>query len=110
MTPFQKIIQSVSPIKAYADHNPKWEKEKEYVVFNIADDRGAAYGDDNPTENVTAFQIHWYFPQGKNYLNTMRSIRKGLWKTVYLSDHTAALRKDTNSHHIIFECEIETEV
>jgi hypothetical protein len=110
MTPFQKIIQSVAPIKAYADHNPKWETEKEYVVFNISDDRGAAYGDDNPTENVTAFQIHWYFPQGKNYLNTMRSIRKRLMENGFTCPTIQPLyEKDTNSHHIIFECEIELE-
>ena len=30
MTPFQLIREAVSPLKAYADHNPK--KESEYVV------------------------------------------------------------------------------
>ena len=94
MTPFQKIIQSVAPIKAYADHNPKWETEKEYVVFNIADDRGA-HGDDNPTENVTAFQIHWYFPQEELPEHYEKYKKKAYGKRVCRPYST--LRKDTNS-------------
>ena len=108
MTPFQLIIDAVSPLKAYADHNPN--KEGEYVVFNIADDRGQVFGDDGPTENVTAFQVHYYAPQGINYLTKKDSIRQGLVDNGFTYPTIQVLfENDTNSHHIVFECEIELE-
>ena len=91
MTPFQLITDAVSPLKAYADHNPK--KESEYVVFNIADDRGTVHGDDQPTQRVMAVQVHYYAPHGTNYLTTMTNIRnRACSEGVYLSRRAGPLR------------------
>lgn len=108
MTPFQLITDAVSPLKAYADHNPK--KESEYVVFNIADDRGTVHGDDQPTQRVMAVQVHYYAPHGTNYLTTMTNIRNRLAANGFTYPVVQVLYEtDTNSHHLIFECEIELE-
>ena len=108
MTPFQLITDAVSPLKAYADHNPK--KESEYVVFNIADDRGTVHGDDQPTQRVMAVQVHYYCPQGTNYLSTKKTIRDALHAKGFTYPTVQSFYEtDTNSHHLIFECEIELE-
>lgn len=108
MTPFQLITEAVSPLPAYADHSPK--KDTEYVVFNIADDRGYVFGDDSATQRVMAVQVHYYSPQGINYLTTMSNIRNGLVLKGFTYPVVQVLYEtDTNSHHLIFECEIELE-
>ena len=107
-TAFTLIKAAVTPIEAYPDHIPA--KKTAYVTYNIADDRGKVFADDTATERVQAIQVHYYCPQGTNYLTTLKTIRDGLVAQGFTYPTVQVLYEtDTNSHHLIFECEIELE-
>lgn len=84
--------------------------EEEYVTFNYADDRAAAFADDVPILVEADLQIHYFLPADKNYLKNKKEIRKALFGAGFTYPAvTEFTEPDSNVRHIIFECRIEND-
>lgn len=93
-------------------------KEKRYIVYNYALLQGADFGDDAPGANLASVQVHLYLPvwqddrrSGKNnYRADLDKIRNALFGWGFTYPEVTVLRHDeTETYHIVFECEYEEE-
>ena len=86
-------------------------KEKKYYTYNIADDRGAYFGDDEPLSNRVSVQVHFFLPMEENYIRIRNQTRQKLFKAGFTYPVISMTTEtDTRKRHIIFECEIEEEM
>ena len=90
-------------------------KEKRYITFNYADDRGMGFADDEPDCILADMQIHFFLPleeNGKavNYLSDRRKIREALFKAGFTYPSIVNLvETDNNIRHLVFECQTTEE-
>lgn len=78
----------------------------QYFVFNYADDRGDAFADDVPTENVYSIQIHFLAPMSFDHTDFKKQVRMALLSAgfTYPTIQTF-IETVTKKVHIVFECE-----
>jgi len=85
-------------------------KEKRYITFNYADDRGMGFADDEPDYVLADMQIHYFLPLKENYLTDRRKIREALFKAGFTYPSIVnLLEPENNIRHLVFECQITEE-
>lgn len=110
MTVNQKIINALQFLQIPITADFFGGGKEEYVTFNYVTDEGEVFADDEPTEDITGLQIHYFLPSDRNYLDNKRKIRKALLKAgCTYPDVTVLMEPDNKTRHIVFECEIENE-
>lgn len=82
----------------------------EYITFNLADDIGADYGDNDPGTNTVFMQIHYVCPWPKDYYPIRRQIRKLLHEAGFTwPEVTDVSDASTRMRHFVFECSIDND-
>ena len=83
-------------------------KQKEYITFDLPDDRGTCYADDGPGDTIVDVKIHLTVPLEKDYLTTKKEIRKALYQAGFAyPDVTVLTEPDGRNRRIIFETQID---
>jgi len=81
-----------------------------YYTYNIADDRGTYFTDDLPISNRVSVQVHFFLPNKENYIKDRNQTRQLLLHAGLTYPVISMITElDTQTRHIIFECEIEEE-
>lgn len=110
MTVNEKIIQCLKPLRLPVVPDIYEGTEEEYITFNYADNRGTAFGDDEPIRITNYMQIHLFLPLDVNYLKKQKEIRNSLFTAGFtFPEITVMVDKGEKIRHIIFECNIEEE-
>lgn len=121
MNTFEKIqlIAKNLGIKAWPDvYSGKDEDRPErWITYNLADNRGALFADDNPNAVVHSVQVHLFLPANKNFFAIQKAIREAMFSegftfpeiTNLVDTVTTANAGTTRLRHIIFESETEDE-
>lgn len=79
-----------------------------YITFNYEDDRAGTFADDEPQEDVAYMQIHLFCPRTYNINKVKKQIRSRLFKAGFSYPRVTVLYEDdTETNHIVFQCEIE---
>jgi len=85
-------------------------KEKRYITFNYAGDRGTWFADNEPSCVLVDMQIHYFLPLKENYLFDRRKIREALLKAGFTCPAITNLtEKDNSIRHLVFECQTTEE-
>lgn len=84
-------------------------REKEYVVYNEADERAAHYEDNKPQLELLDFQVHLFTAEeSKNRKPLKKKIKQKLLKNnITITDIRTLYEEDMKVIHIIFECRAE---
>ena len=82
----------------------------EYITFNYVKDGAELFADDQPIEDISSMQIHYFLPSTKDYLEAKRKIRRAILEEggTY-PDVTVLMEPDNKTRHIVFECEFEND-
>lgn len=114
MTINQKIINALKPygMPVVPDHYSG--KEKRYIEFNLYDDKGEVFADEEPEFDVVLVQVHLFLPREEDYLKIKKQIRRSLQEAGFCyADITEIVEPEaTNEYpygirHLTFETEIE---
>lgn len=85
-------------------------KEKEYIYFVIADDRGGDFGDSQALADEYAVQIHYRCPWHVPYSAKKSQIRRLLEDAGFTYPEVIDLSDSGNRiRHLCFECEIDSD-
>ena len=112
MTAFSAIQNALGgmeiPVKPYTYRG----EEEKYITYNYANDAGADFGDDAPGCDLTSVQVHYFMPiinsKGKheNFLAIKKEIRNALHEAGFTYPQVTVMEEqETNTWHLIFECE-----
>lgn len=82
----------------------------EYITFNYVKDGAELFADNQPVEDISLMQIHYFLPSTKDYLEAKRKIRRVILEEggTY-PDVTVLMEPDNKTRHIVFECEFEND-
>ena len=80
--------------------------DDKYIVFDILDDRGALYADDEPQIDRVIVRVKLYVPVEFNYLSTKSQIRRALFRAGFTYPVIEEMTED-DYKCIIFECSID---
>lgn len=114
MTINKKIIEALKPygMPVVPDHYSG--KEKRYIEFNLYDDSGAVFADEEPEFDVVTVQVHLFLPREEDCLQLKKQIRRSLCDAGFCyADITEIVEPEpTNEYpygirHLTFETEIE---
>ena len=109
-------IKTALAIFGYPVHPGKYEgAAPRYFTYNYADNHGADFGDDRPSCDVADVQVHLFLPivdpetkARVNFIPTQQSVRHALYSAGFTYPSVTVLREnDTNTWHLVFECEFE---
>lgn len=110
MTAPQRITEALAEFGYPVAEGYYTGSEDHYFVFNYADEYGADFGDDTPECTVAAMQVHFFLPRDEAYQTIKRSIREALFSAGFtypaITNFTV---KETNTRHIVYECEVDEE-
>lgn len=110
------IIDTLSPLGypvAYIKYKPYTGEpvSDKYFTFNYADDRGINFADDVPQHEIAYMQIHFFAPLKFPHTALRKDIRKRLFSAGFTYPTIVTLTEEDNEIiHLVFECEIESEV
>ena len=91
-------------------------KEKKYFTYNYSGNHGADFGDDAPGCDLAEVQVHFFMPivdekKRENYTLIRNEIRKALFGNGFTYPSVEVIEEhDTNTWHLVFECEYEEEI
>lgn len=114
MTINQKIINALKPygMPVVPDHYSG--KEKRYIEFNLYDDKGEVFADEEPEFDVVLVEVHLFLPREEDYLEIKKQIRRSLQEAGFCYADIAEIVEPeaTNEYpygirHLTFETEIE---
>lgn len=101
----EKIVSALAPVGLAVAETLYEGDDNEFITFNITDDVGEDFGDDDPGCNDIYIHVHYVCPWETDYSGRKKQIRKALyaggftWPSVVdASDPSTRLR------HIVFEC------
>ena len=87
--------------------------EKRYIEFDLYDDTGACFCDDEPEFDVVLSQIHVFLPMEEPYLELKKQIRQSLYAAGFsYADITEIVEPEETAQypkgirHLTFEVEI----
>jgi hypothetical protein len=107
LTTFEKIKAAIEPFglpSAPGIYNGN--KDDGWFVYNYADDYGAAYADDAPTQVIVSIQLHLYLPINQNFIALKNKIRKALVNQGFsFAQISVYTDEDDAWRHIVFECD-----
>lgn len=82
--------------------------EKNYIVWNYADERGALFADGFAEFDLVSIQIHLFVPKTTNHIEHKKNIKELLitngWSHPIIN---TMYESDTNYFHIVFSTEKE---
>lgn len=114
MTINQKIINALKPYGMPVIPEHYSGKEKRYIEFNLYDDTGKVFADEEPEFDVVLVQVHLFLPREEDYLKLKNQIRRSLCEAGFCyADITQIVEPEpTNEYpygirHLTFETEIE---
>lgn len=83
-------------------------KADTYIVYNVSAEQPGGYADDSPTVNEMYFQVHFFVPLNKNYLNMQKAIKSALFLSGFSYPKVAlnTVEKDVEKRHICYETNI----
>lgn len=100
------ILESaLSGILPTAPGKYKGDADK-FIIFDILDDRGALYADDEPQIDRVIVRVKLYVPVEFNYLSTKSRIRRALFRAGFTYPVIEEMTED-DYKCIIFECSID---
>ena len=110
MTINQKIIKALKPLGITVTSDFFGGGNSEYITFNYVKDGAELFADDQPIEDISSMQIHYFLPSTKDYLEAKRKIRRAILEEggTY-PDVTVLMEPDNKTRHIVFECEFEND-
>lgn len=77
-----------------------------YCVFNLADDKGINFADDEPEDIESSIQVHIFTKKPAEYKKLRNSVREALFKAGFSYPALTELyEKETKIYHIVYECE-----
>lgn len=112
----QKILEALKKygMPVVPDHYTG--KEKRYIEFNLYDDSGAVFADEEPEFDIVLVQVHLFLPREDDYLKVQKQIRRSLFDAGFCyADITQIVEPEATEQypygirHITFETEIEDE-
>ena len=87
--------------------------ERRYIEYDLYDDTGACFCDDEPEFDIVLAQIHVFLPLEEPYLELKKQIRKSLYEAGFsYADITEIVEPEKTSQyprgirHLTFEVEI----
>lgn len=108
MTANAVIVNALKPFGYPCKPNLYDGEEEKYFTFNVADERGADFGDNKPGCIQMSMQIHFYLPRGENHIAEKKKIREALFAAGFTYPVVTELI-ETNTRHIVYECDITEE-
>ena len=111
MTIPQKIIQALSFSGLPVSQTRHDGTEDAYFVFRL-DVFPGDFGNDEPSHDVVAVQLHLFAPFAMNTTKLRKQVRRALVNAGFTAPEAqdvsgAARKSDGTEQHIVFECEIE---
>ena len=83
------------------------ETYNEYFTITLNYTQGEDFGDDVANTESQQLYLHWFMPEGTNYLSIRKQICGLLQLAGFTYPHTRVLyESDTHITHIVFECYI----
>lgn len=119
MNTFEKIqlIAKNLDIPAWPDvySGSDANRPAQWITYNLADNRGSLFGDDEPGAVIHWVQVHLFMPANKNFFAIQKAIRDAMFSagftfpeiTNLIDEHTTASSGTQKIRHIVFESEIE---
>ncbi len=84
--------------------------DEEFITWNLADDIGADFGDNNPGTNTLFVQIHYVCPWVMDYHPKKRIIRQLLFDAGFTwPEITDVSDASVRMRHFVFECQIDND-
>lgn len=110
MTINQKIIKALKPLGIPVTSDFFGGGNSEYITFNYVKDGAELFADNQPVEDISLMQIHYFLPSTKDYLEAKRKNRRVILEEggTY-PDVTVLMEPDNKTRHIVFECEFEND-
>lgn len=102
------IISALNPLGVSVTAETDRGTTMPYITFNCSDDRGIAFGDDEPDLDDVTMQIHLFTERGYDYVNIKKQIRSALFGAGF-SYPVVSENNEDEYNHIIFECHIALE-
>lgn len=110
MTINQKIIKALKPLGIPVTSDFFGGGNSEYITFNYVKDGAELFADDQPIEDISSMQIHYFLPSTKDYLEAKEKFAGRSWKKMErILDVTVLMEPDNKTRHIVFECEFEND-
>lgn len=116
MTTYEKIVKAVKPlgINFYPDIKTVPRYDVIWITYNMADDYGSEFADDEPYVTVNSVQVHLFMSEealGYEFYDLKTKIRKALFNAGFTwPEVTMEVEEDGRIRHLIFECDIEEDV
>lgn len=116
MTAYEAIYSALSPLGIPVCPESYDGRETTYITYNHADDHGADFGDDLPSCNVVAVQVHLFLPykvdgRRNNYLGWKPLVRDALMQVGFTyPDVSVVTDREANVVHLTFSAEFEEEI
>lgn len=107
MTTNERLLEALKkfPYPCTPDLNePDEEEVKKYFTFNIIDEHGADFGDNEPGAIKQDMQLHFFLPIGENSIKEKRQVREAVFAAGFTYPKVTELR-EKKLKHIIFEFE-----
>ena len=82
MTINQKIIKALKPLGIPVTSDFFGGGNSEYITFNYVKDGAELFADDQPIEDISSMQIHYFLPSTKDYLEAKRKFAGRSWTRV----------------------------
>ena len=104
MTINQKIIKALKPLGVPVTSDFFGGGNSEYITFNYVKDGAELFADNQPVEDISLMQIHYFLPSTKDFLEAKRKIRRVILEEggTY-PDVTVLMEPDNKTRHIVFE-------
>lgn len=85
-------------------------KKSRYITYVEAAENGINYADNEPDDNKTSFQVHYFCPlQEDDSREVAKQIRKLLeTDNIFIGATTRMRDKDAEKRHVIITCDIVT--
>lgn len=104
-----KAAADVLNIPAYPD---AFDRDDEtYITYNISQEEPANFGDDAPGAVICTVQVHLFLPKDTNFFSLRNRLKTELFKQglTYPEITYNTIETGTDTRHIVFECEDDTE-
>lgn len=110
MTVNEIIRTALAPFGYPCKPNIYEGSERKYFTFNVADERGTDFGDNEPGSILLNMQIHFFLPRKENYISEKKKIREALFAAGFTYPVvTELIETENNIRHIVYECDITEE-
>lgn len=80
MSALENIVEAIKNFGwPYEPNIYEGKRRDRWFTYNYADDRGAVFADDEPTERHVSMQVHLYLPARENFTRIREQVRESLY-------------------------------